>query len=142
MSFGKIIPDSVQLHYSLSTASVQLRHSLNSYRSLYPQEGGGVKPTVVKISKREYDRIHPELGGNGKPEGQTMADKMLLKRHEAGLYIFELLQNRSGNENHEWHQKRTQSKILIFHTYVILLSEIVHSPKSGGPSASANARRR
>ena len=37
-SFGKLIPDSVQLHYSLTTASVQLRYSLNSYRSLYPQE--------------------------------------------------------------------------------------------------------
>ena len=36
-SFGKLIPDSVQLHYSLSTASVQLPYSLNSYRSLYPQ---------------------------------------------------------------------------------------------------------
>ena len=37
-SFGKLIPDSVQLHYSLSRASVQLPYSLNSYRSLYPQE--------------------------------------------------------------------------------------------------------
>ena len=37
-SFGKLIPDSVQLHYSLSTASVQLPYSLNSYRSLYPQQ--------------------------------------------------------------------------------------------------------
>ena len=34
-SFGKLIPDSVQLHYSLSTASLQLPYSLNSYRSLY-----------------------------------------------------------------------------------------------------------
>ena len=37
-SFGKLIPDSVQLHYSLSTASLQLPYSLNSYRSLYPQQ--------------------------------------------------------------------------------------------------------
>ena len=37
-SFGKLIPDSVQLHYSLSTASLQLPYSLNSYRPLYLQQ--------------------------------------------------------------------------------------------------------
>ena len=40
-SFGKLIPDSVQLHYSLSRASLQLPYSLNSYRSLYPQKQHG-----------------------------------------------------------------------------------------------------
>ena len=53
-SFGKLIPDSVQLHYSLSTASLQLPYSLNSYRSLYLQlvwkvAAGGVRDTVVAV---------------------------------------------------------------------------------------------
>ena len=47
MSFGNIIPDSVQLHYSLSTASVRLRDSLNSYRSLYPQMFRRVVPNLA-----------------------------------------------------------------------------------------------
>ena len=42
-SFGKLIPDSVQLHYSLSRTSVQLPYSLNSYRSLYPQQSEATK---------------------------------------------------------------------------------------------------
>ena len=48
-SFGNVIPDSVELHYSLSAVSLQLPYSLNSYRSLYPQvvEDGSGKLFVL-----------------------------------------------------------------------------------------------
>ena len=58
-SFGKLIPDSVQLHYSLSTASLQLPYSLNSYRSLYPQETY-VPPDEARANREELTRLRTE----------------------------------------------------------------------------------
>ena len=78
-SFGKLIPDSVQLHYSLSKASLQLPYSLNSYRSLYPQElGRDCLPTRAVLRDQKTDAVVAQVHGLLQPQQQTqvLEDKM------------------------------------------------------------------
>ena len=64
-SFGKLFPDSVQLHYSLSKVSLQLPYSLNSYRSLYPQDDphGATK-------EQEQEKVAVEVRRDGAAAAQ------------------------------------------------------------------------
>ena len=75
-SFGKLIPDSVQLHYSLSTASLQLPYSLNSYRSLYPQVQLN-KTKLQKLVVRELCFLEGEIPNETRNDAKAMA---LVKR--------------------------------------------------------------